>query len=210
MKILLDSKDLIDVIEHDRPIRLEEFRAYLNDHRCSLALAFNNVRELAAQGIDSLHVRSLLQKLETLPVSYLAEMLIPSEEVKEAVRAFNSAIEYNPINPWVSRWDETIPGPRPPVGKMLILRLDEIVLDIAREDASVFAGYDPYEQALRQQFETDRNIPASARVPEQNFPKMIGRFIEHYGIEKPTRPIEDFAAWVYDDHRRCPGLRLGV
>jgi len=38
---------------------------------------------------------------------------------------------------------------------------------------------------------------------------MIGRFIEHYGIEKPTRPIEDFAAWVYDDHRRCPGLRLG-
>src|SRR5260370_19767798 len=109
MKILLDSKDLIDVIEHDRPIRLEEFRAYLNDHRCSLALAFNNVRELAAplaQGIDSLHVRSLLQKLETLPVSYLAEMLIPSEEVKEAVRAFNSAIEYNPINPWVSRCDE--------------------------------------------------------------------------------------------------------
>ena len=212
MKILLDSKDLIDVVEHDRPVKLEEFRAYLHDHHSSLVLTFNSIRELAAplaQGIDSLHVRYLLQKLETLPVCYLAEVGIPTEEVQEGVRAFNSGGEYKPISPWVSRWDKTIRGPRPPIGKMLILRLDEIVLDIARVDASVFAGYDFYEQALRQQFETDRNIPAFARVPEQNFPKVISRLIEHYGIEKPTRATDDFAAWIYKDPRRCPGLRLG-
>lgn len=64
----------------------------------SLVLTFNNVRELAAplaQGIDALHVRYLLQKLETLPISYLAEVSIPTEEVKEAVRAFNSTTEFS-------------------------------------------------------------------------------------------------------------------
>lgn len=212
MKILLDSKDLIDIVEHDRPVKLEDFCSYLYDHDSSLVLTFNNVRELAAplaQGIDALHVRYLLQKLETLPISYLADVTIPTEEVKEAVRGFNSTTEYKPINPWVSRWDETMPGPKPAAGKMLILRLDEIVLDIAREDASVFSGYSFYEKALRQQFENDRTISRSARVPEQNFPKAVGRLIEHYGIEKPNMPMDDFAAWIYKDARRCPGFRLG-
>ena len=212
MKILLDSKDLIDIVEHDRPVKLEQFCIYLHDHESSLVLTFNNVRELAAplaQGIDALRVRYLLQKLETLPISYLAEVGIPTDEIKEGVRAFNSTTEYRPINPWVSRWDETIPGPRPSVGKMLILRLDEIVLDIARVDESVFSGYSFYEKALRQQFENDRSIPPPARVPEQNFPKVIGRLIEHYGIEKPNRPMGDFATWIYKDPRRCPGFRLG-
>jgi hypothetical protein len=212
MKILLDSKDLIDIVEHDRPVKLEDFLNYLNDHDSSLVLTFNNVRELAAplaQGMDALHVRDLLQRLETLPLSYLGEVNIPTDEVKQAVRAFNSATEYNSINPRVSRWDETIPGPKPAVGKMLILRLDEIVLDIARVDASVFSGYSFYKDALRQQFENDRRIPSSARVPEHNFPKVVGRLIEHYGIEKPNASVDDFAVWIYKDPRRCPGLRLG-
>jgi hypothetical protein len=188
MKVLLDSKDLIDIVEHDPPVQLEEFRNYLHDHNSSLVLTFNNVRELVAplaQGINPLHVRALLQRLETLPLSYLGEVNIPTDEVKQAVRAFNSATEYKAINPWVSRWDETIPGPKPSVGKMLILRLYEIVLDIARVDASVFSGYSFYKDALRQQFENDRRISPSARVPEQNFPKVVGRLIKHYGIEKP-------------------------
>lgn len=212
MRILLDSKDLIDIVEHGRPVKLEDFRNYLHDHDSSLVLTFNNVRELAAplaQGIDALHVRDLLQRLETLPLSYLGEANIPADEVKGAVRAFNSGTEYNPINPWVSRWDETIPGPRPAVGKMLILRLDEIVLDIARVDASVFSGYSFYKDALRQQFENDRRIPAAARVPERNFPKVVERLIEHHRIEKPNGPLDDFAAWIYKDPSRCPGFRLG-
>ncbi len=212
LKILLDSKDLINVVEHDRPIKLDELRAYLHQHHSSIVLTFNNIRELAAplaQGINPLRVRSLLQRVETLPVSYLADPTIPQEEVKQAVRAFNSGTEYTPINPWVSRWDETIPGPRPDVAKMLILRLDEIVLDIAREDATVFATFGSYEPNLRKQFENDRSIPTHLRVPEKNFPKVISRFIEQYKIDEPVKPIEEFSAWVYEDPRRCPGLRLG-
>lgn len=212
MKVLLDTKDLINVLEHNRPMKLSALRDYLRTHDSTIVLTFNNVRELVAplsQGGDSIHIRCLLQKLETLSLSYLAEAGIPTEEVKEGVRAFNSASEYKPINPWVSRWDETMPGQRPMLGRMLIRRLDEIVLDIAGEESSVFAGYGSHEDALRQQFETDRRIPASARVPEQNFPRVIGRFISHFGIEKPTRSMDDFAKWVYEDPRRCPGLRLG-
>ena len=188
MKNLLDSKDLIDIVEHGRPVKLEDFCNYLQNHDSSLVLTFNNVRELAAplaQGFDALHVRDLLQRLETLPLSYLGEVNIPTDEVKQAVRAFNSATEYSPINPLVSRWDETIPGPKPAVGKMLILRLDEIVLDIARVDASVFSGYSFYKDALRQQFENDRRIPLSVRVPEHNFPKVVGRLIEHMESKSP-------------------------
>jgi hypothetical protein len=38
---------------------------------------------------------------------------------------------------------------------------------------------------------------------------VIGRLIEHHKIEKPKEAIDDFAAWIYEDPRRCPGLRLG-
>lgn len=65
MKILLDSKDLIDIVEYDRPVKLGDFFAYLHDHGSRLVLTFNNVRELAAplaQGIDAIHVRDLLQR----------------------------------------------------------------------------------------------------------------------------------------------------
>jgi hypothetical protein len=211
MRILLDSKDLIDVVEHNRPVTVDDFRVYLRDHGSSLVLTFNNFRELVAplsRGIDSLHMRDVLQKLETLPVCYLGEMAVLSEETKSAIRAFNSGREYEPISPYVSRWDETLPGPRPPVGRMLILRLDEIVLGIAGEDPSVFAGYDFYEEALRHLFASNRCIPAPIRVPEENFPNVFRRLIPDYGIEKPTKQISDFAAWVYENPRRCPALRL--
>jgi len=212
MRVLLDTKDLINVLEHDRPVKLSELRDYLLAQNSTIVLTFGNVRELAAplaQGAPNVHVNFLLQRVETLPVSYLGEVMLPGNEVQAAVRAFNSGAEYQPIDPYVSRWDETMSGTPSATARGLILGLNEIVLLAAREDRSLFAGFGFYEGSLRKLFENDRLLPAPARVPEKNFPNVLGRAIAANGIEKPVRGIEEFGQWVYADPRRCPALRLG-
>jgi len=157
MRVLLDTKDLINVLEHDRPVKLSELRGYLVAQNSTIVLTFGNVRELAAplaQGAPNVHVNFLLQRVETLPVSYLAEVMLPVNEVRAAVHAFNSGAEYEPIDPYVSRWDQTMSGTPSAAARSLILHLNEIVLLAAREDRSLFGGFGFYEESLRKLFET--------------------------------------------------------
>jgi hypothetical protein len=212
MKILLDTKDLIDLLEREQPVRLAELRDWLLARNSTIVLTFGNVRELAAplaNGGDAIHVSYLFQRLASLPISYFGEVKMLAAEARSAVRAFNSGIEYRTIDPYVSRWDETMVESLPASTRMLIRRLDEIVLLAACEYPTVFGGFGFYEESLRKQFADDRRLSPSARVPEDNFPKVLSRLLAHHEIEQPTGTVVDFASWVHADARRCPALRLG-
>jgi hypothetical protein len=211
MKILLDTGDLINLVEHNRPVNLSEFRDYLVAHDATIVLTFGNVRELAAPlaaRIRHPDVDLLFQKVETLPISYLGEVKLAANEVRAAVSAFNSGAEYQPIDPYVSRWDETISG-SPSAASGKILGLNEIVLLVASQDSTSFAGFGNDEDQLRRQFENARLRPPSAQVPCKSFPNVVRHFIEYTGTEKPTCGIQAFARWVYDHPQRCPALRMG-
>ena len=55
MRILLDSRDLINIAEHSRPITAENLEAYLRARNHEIVLSFTNVRELSgplAAGVE--------------------------------------------------------------------------------------------------------------------------------------------------------------
>ena len=43
-----------------------------------------------------------------MPHTYIKEVAIVGMEIRSAVQAFNAGTEYQPISPYVIRWDRTI------------------------------------------------------------------------------------------------------
>jgi hypothetical protein len=116
MHILLDSRDLINVVEHEHPVSVEEFGKYLNDRGHQIVFCFSNVRELAVPlscGVTFLEIRPLLQRLEQLPHVCLKEVGIFPMEIQAAVDAFTSGNDYQAPSPYVGRWDDTVVGGSP-------------------------------------------------------------------------------------------------
>ena len=109
MLIYLDTKDLINVLEHDRPCPVQEFGATLRSGSHDLAVSFSNVKELSRPLLEPAArtvVTQLLNHLEMLPLRYIREGTIVRDELSEARGAFIGGREYRAISPFVARFDE--------------------------------------------------------------------------------------------------------
>ena len=110
LRILLDAKDLIDIVEHGRPITVDQFRAWLIDKKAAVVLSFTNINDFVGKAFEQnafLEMRPLLQSIETLPHTYMQEGMIKINELREALVGYRAGREPSPINPYVRRWDET-------------------------------------------------------------------------------------------------------
>jgi hypothetical protein len=216
MRILLDSRDLINLVEHGCPTTTEVFDSYLRFGNHQSVLSFTNVRELSsplAAGVPFLHLRPLLQSLEAMPHVYLKEVTIVGREIQAAVDAFNSGTEYQSLSPYVARWDDTLvafPGQRRQAGEDWVnFRLDEIVYLINRARPDVFAPPEHHLPALKAQLESDREALRSGKAPaRQHFMRSVKKHAATHRINLPNGREDEFAAWVYANPDRCPGLRL--
>ena len=146
MRILLDSRDLIDVVEHGRPVTPENFEAYVRDRNHQVVLSFTNIRELSsplAEGAEFMRVRPLLQALERMQHLCLKETTIIPSEIRAAVTAFLEGAEYQSPSPYVPRWEHVlVVDPlrhRLPTEDWIDFRLDEIIYYINRARPDVFA-----------------------------------------------------------------------
>src|ERR1700738_619603 len=104
MRLLLDSRDLIDLVEHGRPVSVPNFDRYLRGGNHAIVLSCANVRELAgplAVVGDFLRIRPSLQSLEQLPHTYIREAPIPAYEIRAALEAFNAGPAYLDCNVYV-------------------------------------------------------------------------------------------------------------
>jgi hypothetical protein len=111
VRILLDAKDLINLVEHDTPLSLNDFANWLNIRNPRLVLTAMNISELVAplkRGGDFLEIRVLLQALERSPVCFLRETYIVLQELQSAIEAFRAGTEFQMPDPYVVRWDEFI------------------------------------------------------------------------------------------------------
>jgi len=147
-----------------------------------------------------------------MPHIYLKEVGIIGSEIQSAVEAFNSGTEYQSFSPYVTRWDNTLvafPGQhRPAAEDWVNFRLDEIVYLINRARPDVFAPPEHHLPALRAQLESDREALRSGEAPaRQHFIRSIKKHAATHRINLPNGR-DDFAAWVYANPNRCPGLRL--
>ena len=217
MRILPDTRDLIDLIEHGKPISPDHFRQYLLDGNHHAVLTFNNIRELAgplAVGDgDFLKMRRYLQLLEAMPHTYVAEVKVVGIEIQAAVDAFTAGTEYTDVSPYVSRWDGTFltqSGSVTEQFKQLVgLRLDEIVYDVFREQPQVFAPLNEALPNLITLLRQDRELLRAGKVPaREHFLRSIKKQAEQHKVALPVGKEEEFARWVYSNPRRCPGLRL--
>lgn len=212
MKILLDAKDLIDVIEHSRPISANDLGSWLQSKGAQLVLSYTNVRELAAPIAtrqDILGTRALLNRLETLPVCYIREGYILRDELKAAVAAFENSKEPGTIDPFVRRWDYTFHDGESPAKDFVAYSIFEIVHTIAKRDPELMLSRKSLAERLRLQFATERQMPTGVKkTAVQNFPDSVGRHLTARGLALPSAGIEAFGKWIYADLRRCPGFRL--
>ena len=217
MRVLLDSRDLINLIEHSRPTTSQEFDAYLRSHNDEVVLTFTNVRELAgplATGGDFMRLRPFLQSLEQMPHAYLKEVTIVAIEIQAAVEAFNAGTEY-PENrsPYVTRWDRTLMTPpgqqRSATDNWVNLRLDEIIYYIRRFNPGIFAPPKHHLGNLQAILQNDRNALRAGQAPaRQHFIRSIKAHAATHRVSLPNGREDEFAEWVYANPGRCPGLRL--
>lgn len=216
MQILLDSRDLIDLAEHGRPIGTEEYETYLRSCNHINVLTFTNIRELVAplaQGAEFMDIRPMLQSLEHAPHTYLREVPIIGLELRSAVRSFEGGTEYERPDVYTTRWDHVVelgPGQgRSAADNWVNLRLDDIVYLIRRANPGVFAPPERHLPQLQQQLEQDRASLRAGEAPARlHFVRAIGKHATRFQVPLPHGREEEFIEWVYQNPNRCPGLRL--
>jgi len=216
IRILLDAKDLIELVERDKPMSVRDLSEFLRERRGHIVLTFVNVSEFAdcfRGASDRLYIRAMLQALQALPVMYLHEGLIEVCEIEAAVQAFNASRAVNPHSPYVSRWDETttIRGQRSPVQMIVGYRLDMMIFDLLgdREGQRLSDHRRNMGRMTRQKVVEERNLPPEERPkPRQALTDALQRKIEYWKLEKP-KDMTAFGKWIYHDATLCPGFRLG-
>jgi len=216
MRILPDTRDLINLTERVQPISPDQFRQYLLNGNHQAVLTFNNIRELAgplAAGGDFLRIRGNLQSLEAMPHTYLAEVKIPGIEIQSAVEAFTGGTEYREVFPYVSRWDGTLMTRSQNLTehfkRLVGLRLDDIVHDVYRYQPQAFAPLHEGLPNLVTLLQQDRELLRTGKVPaREHFIRSIKKHADYHKVPLLVGKEEEFARWIYSDPRRCPGLRL--
>jgi len=215
MRILGDTRDLINLLERGFPATSQQFSEYLRTRNHELILTCTNVREFSgplARGADFLKLRLLLQALEATPHSYLAEVTVFPLEIQAAVDAFSGGTEYRNPSPYVRRWDQTLvrhPGQPSVMDNLVNVRLDEMIYFINRSRPDVFAPPHNRLPRLRAQLQRDRADLRTGRAPgRQHFVGAFRRHANSYGVPLPVGREDEIANWVYVNPNRCPGIRL--
>ena len=216
MRILLDTRDLIELVEHSRPMTALEFGEYLAVRDHEIVLTFSNVRELAgplAANVEFMQVRPLLQLLEGIPHTYLREGTISAAEIEANVEVFVNGNVREPFSPYVTRWDRTLmplPGQKGSAADDLVnLRLDDIIFMIYRARPDIFSPPYRYLPTLQVILGQDRDLLRTGQAPaRRHFINAILKHANSYRVQLPDGREEEFAEWIYTDPDRCPGFRL--
>ena len=181
MRILLDAKDLIDIVEHVRPISVERFGEWLREKGATAVLSFTNINDFVGPTFENntfLDMRPLLQRIETLPLSYIREGTIIASELREAVAAYKEGREPVPVDPYVRRWDETGFWLNESAARILVgMRLDDLVR-MASTSIQIYKRFNP---GIKDYLRKESEIPNAERwsLKEIFINRMPDRFAAH-------------------------------
>lgn len=212
MLVYLDTKDLINVLERSDPVSPSALGGSLRKAKAQLALSFITVAEISAPLLAQsaqTNVMSLLNRLETLPHVFLADSHVERLELEEAVEAFVSERKYSPIDPFVARFDYTIPlRGEPATAAYLRYSIAETIWDLWRNEPALFDGYATHYGAYQAVLTQDRSL-ANPPTLRANFRSAIQRAVDLHGVKAPGVDIQKLGDWIYSSPSRCPAKRLG-
>jgi len=209
MRILLDAKDLIDVLEHSKPVTVSELDSWLRKRSDSVVYSLCNIRGLAGPiGMNESHlpqVREYIDWLEYLPHCYIGTD-IDLMELRAALRCFEAGREYEPIDPYVPRFDQVFP-PFANSNKVNY-PLCDIVHDLWKACPQIFGPQTKAHKLQTVAMSMDRGKPQT-RSPRPVEPpsESIREYLMLKMSVTPERAAE-VASWVAASPFRCPGLWL--
>jgi hypothetical protein len=222
MLIYPDSRDLIDLCQGSACIEISDFAKWLLSRSHQVVLSLQTLIELSDQlriG-NLLEVRRDLNRLESLPHTFINEGRICDLEMREAISAFEGNREYHfdATAPLGVRIDEVMDLYGEPQrvleGRMLVptrmivnYGIAEGILYLWRSDPHIFDVQRRGQAKWRRLTEADRALAAPPSLEDNFVKKMAGDLYTHQ-ISFPTDRIEALARWVYQWHKRCPGIRL--
>ncbi|MBI2292116.1 MAG: hypothetical protein HYU73_17705, partial [Betaproteobacteria bacterium] len=111
VRLYLDSRDLIVLVERKLPEETARFEKKLRQGSGELIFSMHNITECCAPLIygEGSSVMRTLNRLEQLPHVYMTETRIEALELKEATMAFLEGREYRPVGPpLVPRFDYVV------------------------------------------------------------------------------------------------------
>ncbi|MDP2681703.1 MAG: hypothetical protein Q8P28_02700 [Deltaproteobacteria bacterium] len=210
MKIYFDSKDIINIIEKSTPFSVDDLEHILKSGGHELVLSFLTIMEISEPLLHKKaksNIMGLLNRIEKLPHTFIHSSSITRIELIEAYEAFSKGREYNDINPYVSRFDETCDlSKKPPTHVYINYSLSGTVWDLYCFGA--VGGLDAYGEKLRKIFMADRSM-TNQPTPQNHFTTTVERLLSLYGLKIPSTEIEPLSSWIYDNPTRCPSERLG-
>jgi len=208
MHILLDAKDLINVLEHSNPMKLSEFDGWLRARDADLVCSLVNIRGLAAPlalGSSFLpQVKGSLDRLESLPHSFVTSG-IDLLELQRALDCFDAGKEYVAIDPYVPRFDYVFPRFANP--RKLYYPMRDRVIDLWRACPNVFQPQPKYHklQALGMSMDRGRmTARQSSSEPPSEWIVEILTLKMNVEEERATQ----VASWIAANPLRCPAMWL--
>jgi hypothetical protein len=216
MRILLDARDLINVLERRSSVSVADLDSYLRGGNHQIILCFSNIRELVSpltDGAPYVDIRPHLQVLEGLRHIYMKEVGIVGMELRAAVDAFTTGTEFVNPSPYVNRWDQTLsplPGNRRPIASFLVnMSLDNLVFLAYTGNQAVFAPPRHHLPRLRAIMEADRQLLRAGKLAaKQHFAGSVRKHAATHRVALPPGREDEFALWIYRNPNRCPGFRL--
>lgn len=209
MKLYLDARDLINILQKATPCTVDHLEESLRRGGHKLTVSFHTVSEMSVpivRATSKTNVMALLNRLERIPITFIRSD-IDGLELKEALDAYSSKREYRGIHAFVDRFDQTVDlHARPPTGIFINYSLAETVWDLYSHGA--LEGLESYANQMRQIVAADRRLNKPPTL-KANFAKMIERNLRLYKLSWSGVVLLDFANWIYENPNRCPAIRLG-
>lgn len=221
-RVFLDSRDLINEVEHDRPLPLNEFRRLLCEKRARIVLTHTTVTEFLPrrgdQTIDRTRALELVARLESLPLAFIREPDLIYREFLEAREAYFLQRVPRKVDMFVDQWWQTFSKTPAQymrfVNPSLFGELKRMTLvDEVRKliDAGLHLHLSEAEvDYVARRVEDDRKYYGRGRGTKRTFAGAIEGIFEHYGWPEPIGGFASFVDFVRREHIACPAWRLGL
>jgi hypothetical protein len=216
--VFLDSRDLINCLEHARPLDHIAFAEYLRSRNAAIILTMTNVLETLPRGRPVADTVELARRLESLPHVFVRYSEISTHEFTDAVEAFRDGTACNPsLRLCRSFWRVLVPS---------------AVADDPSRDASHDAlDRLPMSEQLRLAFHGGQELGSSDDYDPDTTAELDSVLIAHrdvLGVNPPSKAlfrhavatqlssfnlhvgdVARFADWLFRSPMVCPAWRLG-
>jgi hypothetical protein len=212
--VFLDSRDLIDCVEHNDPCDYLTLRDELRTWGLALVYTSSNVLEVVPRNRPLSYVVDILNRLESLPHVFIRHTSILPLEFSAAVNAFENRCDPQPVLlPSESTFWRLLPHPAPTTDRDAFVQatLDGLPLSEQLRFALMDGGSVDADPQRGQDFASVLKVHRDrlkSDVPSKRTFRLAFRSQLH-SLRLNVANTMRFADWAFRNPQVCPAWRLG-